>query len=182
MKCNPEIEVIYGTREMSATEFQRAANAFAQLMNERLPPQIADAVRKIVEVRGVEPKPGFIQNELSVALANGVEVSVEGRCGKGKGIPIVRWHGQIVAHGFDGTLIRGAWERELSTALESIWHDEMQALALPGCADCHGFGTISDEGEYLACDCTARKAPAFAVHHGANQTTVVNEMAEQMAA
>lgn len=181
MKCEPKIEVIHGTREMSADQFQRAANAFAQLMNERLPRQIADAVRKIVDVRGVEPRPGFVVNELSVSLSNGVEVSIEGRCGKGTGVPIVRWNGQIVAHGFDGLLIRGAWERELGRELESIWHDEMQALALPGCADCRGFGTISDEGEYLACDCTTRK-PALAVIHGANQTTVVNEMAEQMAA
>ena len=181
MKCNPQIEVIYGTREMSATEFQRAANAFAQLMNERLPPQIANAVRKIVDVRGVEPRPGFVQNELSVALPNGVEVSVEGRCGRGKGIPIVRWNGEIVAHGFDGTLKRGAWERELGRELESIWQDEMHALASPGCADCHGFGTVLDEGEYIACNCTTRKAPSFAVVHGANQT-VFNESAEQMAA
>lgn len=112
MKCNPEIEVVFR------------------------------AVRKIVDVRGVEPKPGFVQNELSVALANGVEVSIEGRCGRGKGIPIVRFNGNVVAHGFDGTLKRGAWERELSTTLEAIWHDEMHALALPGCPDCHGFGTI----------------------------------------
>lgn len=153
-----------------------------KLIDTRLPPQLADAVRKIVDVRGVEPKPGFIQNELSVALPNGVEVSVEGRCGRGKGIPIVRWNGEIVAHGFDGTLIRGAWEREISTELEAIWHDEMHAKALPGCADCHGFGTISDEGEYLACECTTRKAPSFAVVHGANQSTVFNEMAEPMAA
>jgi len=181
MKCDPKIEVIHGTREMSADQLQRAANAFAQLINERLPRQISDAVRKIVETRGVEPRPGFVQNELSVALPNGVEVSVEGRCGRGKGIPIVRWNGRIVAHGFDGTLIRGAWERELSTELESIWHDEMAALASPNCADCHGFGTVSDEGEYIACNCTTRKAPSFAVVHGANQT-VFNESAEQMAA
>lgn len=180
MKCNPEIEIVFGTREMSADQFQRAANAFARLVNERLPRQIADAVRKIVDVRGVEPRPGFVVNELSVALANGVEVSVEGRARKGTGVPIVRWNGEIVAHGFDGTLKRGEWERELGRELESIWHDEMQALALPNCADCRGFGTISDEGEYLACECTTRK-PAFAVIHGANQT-VFNEMAEQLAA
>lgn len=151
-----------------------------KLIDTKLPPQLADAVRKIVDVRGVEPKPGFIQNELSVALPNGVEVSIEGRCGKGKGVPIVRWHGQVVAHGFDGTLIPGEWWREINAETESIWHDEMQALASPNCADCRGFGTISDEGEYLACECTTRK-PAFAVIHGANQT-VFNEMAEQLAA
>lgn len=182
MKCNPQIEVIYGNREMSASQFQNIADAVGRMVDTSLPPQLADAVRRIVDVRGVEPKSGFIVNELSVALPNGVEVSVEGRCGRGKGIPIVRWNGRIVAHGFDGTLIRGAWERELSTALESIWHDEMQALALPNCADCRGFGTISDEGEYLACDCTTRKAPALAVIHGANQTQVINDAAEQLAA
>lgn len=152
-----------------------------KLFDSKLPPQLADAIRRIVDVRGVEPKPGFIVNELSVALSNGVEVSVEGRCGRGKGIPIVRWNGEVVAHGFDGTLIRGAWEREIGRELESIWHDEMAALALPNCADCRGFGTICDEGEYIACNCATRKAPSFAVVHGANQT-VFNESTEQMAA
>ena len=181
MKCKPKIEVIHGTREMSATQFQTIADAVGRMVDASLPPQLADAVRKIVDVRGVEPKPGFVVNELSVSLPNGVEVSVEGRCGRGKGIPIVRWHGEVVAHGFNGTLIRGAWEREINTALESIWHDEMQALASPNCADCCGFGTILTEGEYLACDCTTRK-PALAVIHGANQTQVINDAAEQLAA
>lgn len=181
MKCNPQIEIVFGNREMSGAQFQAIANAVGQMVDASLPPQLADAVRKIVDARGVEPKPGFIQNELSVSLPNGVEVSIEGRCGRGKGIPIVRWNGQIVAHGFDGTLIRGVWEREISAELESIWQDEMQAPASPGCADCHGFGTVLDEGEYLACDCTSRK-PALAVIHGANQPQVINEMAEQMAA
>lgn len=179
--CNPTVTVIHGTKPMNDADYQRFCDAQAKLAA-RLPEQISDAVRKIVAVRGVEPREGFVANELSVALSNGVEVSVEGR-GRGKGIAIVRVNGQIVAHGFYGTFVSGAWQRELSQALEEIWHDEMNALALPGCAYCKGFGSVLDEGEFVACECTERQHSSFAVIYGANQSQRnFNHVAEQMAA
>jgi len=179
--CNPTITVVYGTKPMSARAYQDLCNACAELAA-RLPEPIRDAVYKVVSVRGVEPREGFVANELSVALPNGVEVSVEGR-GRGKGIPIVRWNGEVVAHGFYGTFISGAWQHDLANALEEIWHDEMHALALAGCERCKGFGTYLDEGDYLACECTERQQPSFAVLHGANQSERdFNHVAEPMAA
>lgn len=168
---------------MSAEAYQRFCDATLRLSKERLPQQICDAVRKIVAARGVEPRPGFIQNELSVHLHSGIEVSVEGRS-RGKGIAIVRVNGQIVAHEFHGTFESGEWQRELSRELTAIWHDEMYAAAEPGCVYCDGYGTILDEGDSIACECTERKAEtSFAVHHGANQqTTNFNDMAEEKAA
>lgn len=179
--CEPTVTVIHGTRPMTALEYQRFCEAQAKL-TARLPQQISDAVRKIITVRGVEPKQGFVQNELSVALSNGAEVSVEGR-GRGKGIAIVRVGGEVVAHEFHGTFVSGAWQRDLANALEEIWQDEMHALALPGCARCKGFGSYLDEGEYLPCDCTERQQPTFAVIHGANQQqSNFKEVAEELAA
>lgn len=179
--CEPNVTVIHGAKPMSDADYQRFCDAQAKLAA-RLPEQISGAVRKIVAVRGAEPRAGFVANELSVALSNGVEVSVEGRS-RGKGIAIVRVNGQIVAHGFHGTFISGAWQRDLSQALEEIWHDEMQTLAMAGCAHCKGFGSYSDEGEYVACECTERQQPSFAVLHGANQSERdFNHVAEPMAA
>lgn len=183
MTCNPTVTVNYGNQTMSAEAYQRFCDATARISKERLPEQTCDAVRKIVAVRGIEPRPGFIQNELSVSLHGGIEVSVEGR-GRGKGIAIVRVNGQIVAHEFHGTFESGEWQRELSRELEAIWHDEMYALADKGCVYCSGYGAILDEGDYIACECTERKPDtSFAVHHGANRSqTIINEKAEEKAA
>ena len=179
--CNPTITVI--VHERTASQFKRQQNfeAISRLAL-RIPEQITEAVRRIVAARGVEPKAGFIADELSVSLRNGVEVSIACRTGRGQGFAIVRYHGEIVIHGFSGTFIPGEWQRELGDALEEIWHDQMHALALPGCADCKGFGVRLDEGEFIACDCTEKREPSFAVIHGANQQTIVREVAETMAA
>lgn len=81
------------------------------------------AVRAIVRERGIEPKPGFVANELSVELPNGVEVSVASR-NRGKGVSIVRWNGEIVLHQCDAmghaTYLPGDWEDEVTAALAAI--------------------------------------------------------------
>ncbi len=183
MRCNPTVTVTHGTQPMTALEFRQAANAVAGIIKTALPQQIVDAVFKIIAARGVEPREGFVANELSVPLCGGVEVSVEGR-GRGKGVAIVRHHGEVVAHGFSGTFIPGAWQRELSVALEGIWQDEQEAKADKNCQPCKGYGVRLNEGEWLACECTERSAQtSFAVIHGANQQQVfINDVAERLAA
>lgn len=82
-----------------------------------------DAVKTIVAARGVEPREGFVANELSVMLGDDVEVSVEGRARKGQ-VAIVRWAERIVLHecnaqGF-ATYTAGDWEGQISLALLEI--------------------------------------------------------------
>lgn len=77
------------------------------------------AVHKIVNTWGVEPRAGFIANELSVELDNGVEVGLTSR--DRRGIAIVRWHGEIVLLQSDAqghaTYAPGAWEDVIADAL-----------------------------------------------------------------
>lgn len=81
------------------------------------------AVRQIVTARGIEPRDGFVANELAVTLGNGVEVSIEGRK-RGHGVAIARWHGAIVLHQCDSmghaTYLPGDWEDEVAAALAGI--------------------------------------------------------------
>lgn len=80
------------------------------------------AVHRIVNTWGVEPRPGFVANELSVELADGVEVGLTSR--DRRGIAIVRWHGEIVLHQCDArghaTYTPGAWEDVIADALRQI--------------------------------------------------------------
>ncbi len=98
-----------------------------------------DAVKTIVAERGIEPREGFVANELSVCLCNGqqisqlqaeprkwknvAEVSVEGRARNGQAA-IVRWEGRIVLHECDAqgfaTYTAGDWEEQISLALLEI--------------------------------------------------------------
>ena len=84
------------------------------------------ACKAIVRARGVEPREGFVANELSVELPNGVEVSVEGR--RRSGVSIVRWNGVIVLHQCDSmghaTYLPGDWEDEITAALAAIETDD----------------------------------------------------------
>lgn len=66
-------------------------------------------IHEIVRAWGREPKRGFVANELSVQLADGLEISIEGRCGRGTGVAIARHNGRIVAHQFSGTFESGQW-------------------------------------------------------------------------
>lgn len=168
---------------MSRLQAQKAGNAIIGLLEKSLPEQLQNAIKKIVAVRGVEPREGFVANELSVLLPNGIEVSVEGRARRGQ-VCIVRWNGNVVAHGFHGFTDRNrAWMQEIQRATEEIWHDEMEARADTKCATCKGYGVRLDEGEYLPCDCTERQQPTFAVIHGANQQqSNFKEVAEELAA
>lgn len=180
--CNPTVTVQIRERAASDFKLNRNGEAFA-FFSSAFPEQITDAVRKIVETRGVEPRKGFVADELSVELKKGVTVSIAARCGRGKGFAIVRQNGAIVAHGFSGTFEPGKWQGEIGQALEEIWHDEMHLLALAGCQRCKGYGTALDEGEWLPCECTERNQQTFAVVHGGNQSNVFfNDVAEELAA
>ena len=170
---------------MSAGAFQRFCDATARIYESQFPAAVGESVRKIVAARGVEPREGFVVNELAVALSNGVEVALEGR-GRGAGIPIVRWNGEVVAHGSPLNPIfkpEREWLNAINAETERIWQDEMHVKALPGCVECHGFGVVTDEGEYVACGCTERRETSFAVIHGANQSEAIfNDVAERLAA
>lgn len=77
-------------------------------------------VKKIVAAWGIEPRKGFVVNELSVTLGGGVVVSVEGRARKGTGVSIVRVNGENVLHQFGSLYVPGEWERELERAVAAI--------------------------------------------------------------
>ena len=73
--------------------------------------QIFEAARYMVNEFGIEPVPGKVANELSIAIFPGVlDVSIEGR-GRGKGSAIVRFRGEVVANEspLQGTLVEGEW-------------------------------------------------------------------------
>ncbi len=82
-----------------------------------------DAVKTIVAERGIEPREGFVANELSVMLGDDVEVSVEGRARKGQ-VAIVRWAERCVLHECDAqgfaTYTPGDWEEQIGFALLEI--------------------------------------------------------------
>lgn len=80
------------------------------------------AAHKIVNAWGVEPRAGFVANELSVELPDGVEVGLTSR--DRRGIAIVRWHGEIVLLQCDArghaTYTPGAWEDTIADTLRQI--------------------------------------------------------------
>lgn len=123
--------------------------------------QVFTAVRQIVTHSGIEPREGFCTNYLSVALLDGVEVSIESRNWR-NGVAVVRWHGAIVADEFGGECADGTWMRQLSDALSVIWREQCGAKADPTCVECDGWGTLLDpDGEETACACVefARTVP-----------------------
>lgn len=88
-------------------------------------------IHEIVRVWGKEPKSGFVANELSVQLADCLEISVEGRCGRGAGIAIARHNGQIVAHQFSGTFESGQWLQLIERAFGLVTRQVAFQKALP---------------------------------------------------
>lgn len=105
----------------------------------------ADAnVRLIVRALGQEPKPGFVANELTVALHSGIEVAITSR-DRGQGIALVRVNGETVfrsatPHG-GAELTPGAWQAVIESKAEALFeiemHRELQEggiLALPKAA------------------------------------------------
>jgi hypothetical protein len=93
--------------------------------------EIFNAIHEIVNQWGREPKRGFVANELSVTLANGLEVSIEGRCGRGCGVAIARVNGELVAHQFSGSLIAGKWIDDLNRAFGVVSRQKAFQAALP---------------------------------------------------
>lgn len=78
---------------------------------------IFEAARYFVTNWAIEPREGFIANELSARVTALVEVSIEGR-GRGQGVAIVRYKGEVVAHEFSGTFIEGEWVELLMAQYE----------------------------------------------------------------
>lgn len=90
-----------------------------------------DAVKTIVAERGVEPREGFVANELSVMLPDDVEVSVEGRARNGQ-VAIVRWAERCVLHECDAqgfaTYTPGGWEEQIIQAMLEIQGEKAAEL------------------------------------------------------
>lgn len=91
---------------------------------------IFEAARYFVNSFGIEPREGFIANELSAKVSALVEVSIEGRS-KGTGIAIVRFKGEIVAHEFTGTFIEGEWIDLLMAQYEVSKRLDKQVVGIP---------------------------------------------------
>lgn len=70
--------------------------------------EIYSVIRYFVNTFGAEPVEGKVQNELSVRVSPFLKVSLEGR-GKGQGIAIARYCGEVVAHEFHNTFVDGEW-------------------------------------------------------------------------
>lgn len=130
MKRSPQITVTVRSVTLAPAEMERLGGAVVGIVAERKR-LIFQAIHLIVKTWGKEPKAGFVTNELSVALADGLEVSVEGRTGKGTGVAIARLNGQIVAHQFTGEVEFGEWTDELKRKAEIAKRREDFNEALP---------------------------------------------------
>lgn len=112
--------------------------------------QIFEAARYFVNSFGVEPREGFVANELSAKVSALVEISIEGRS-KGQGIAIVRFKGEVVAHEFSGTFVEGEWIEFLMAQYEVSKRLDKQVAGIPmwealkqntGCNECMGSGYV----------------------------------------
>lgn len=106
---------------LSHTQSATLCNVIRQAVND--PVVIAcSAVHKIVNTWGVEPRAGFVANELSVELDNGVEVGLTSR--DRRAVAVVRWHGETVLLQSDAqghaTYAPGEWEDTVASALRQI--------------------------------------------------------------
>lgn len=111
---------------------------------------IFEAARYFVNSFGVEPREGFIANELSHKCSILLEVSIEGRS-KGQGVAIVRFKGEIVAHEFSGTVVEGEWIELLMAQYAVNQRLDKQVAGIPmwealkqntDCNECMGSGYV----------------------------------------
>jgi len=82
--------------------------------------RIRENIAAIITARAIEPRRGFIANELSYDIGRGIEISLEGR-GRGTGVAIVRLNGTTVYHAAHSEEYKpGPWITALQTAADTL--------------------------------------------------------------